>query len=103
MAAIRAASRQETYYPAGMSQERLREYLRSSKQPSSRLDRLTPREREVLQLLAEGSSTLSIANKLAVSPKTVESHRAHLCAKLELYDIASLTRFAIHSGLVSPT
>jgi len=102
IAAVRAAGRREVYYPSGVSKEQLEAYLRGGKPPLSRLDRLTPREREVLQLLAEGLSTLAVANRMKVSPKTVESHRAHLCAKVELYDIASLTRFAVFCGLVSP-
>jgi DNA-binding NarL/FixJ family response regulator len=102
-AAIRAAGRLEVYYPAGMSQERLRAYLRAAgSQPASRLGRLTARERETLQLIAEGHATLAIANKMGISPKTVETHRAHLCEKLELYDTASLTRFAVYCGLASP-
>jgi len=102
MNAIRAAGQKTVYYPAGMSKEKLLDYLQSGKElPASRLSHLTPREREVLQLLAEGLSTTAIAQKMKVSPKTVETHRAHLCAKLELYDIASLTRFAIHCGLIT--
>lgn len=102
IAAIRAAGRSQPYYPPGASFERVQQYLTSgSRTPSSRLSHLTSREREVLQQLAEGQTILAIAQRMGVSPKTVESHKAHLCAKLGLYDIASLTRFAIVSGLIS--
>ncbi|MCP4602811.1 MAG: response regulator transcription factor [Proteobacteria bacterium] len=60
---------------------------------------LTSREREVLQLLAEGASTKDIATKLDVSVKTIETHRSHVMNKLNLFSIAELTRYAIEEGL----
>ncbi|MDP2360373.1 MAG: response regulator transcription factor, partial [bacterium] len=63
------------------------------------LDRLSPREREVLQLLAEGAGTRQIAARLNLSPKTVESHRAMLMEKLGLHSVAELTKLAIREGL----
>jgi DNA-binding NarL/FixJ family response regulator len=63
---------------------------------------LTPREREVLQLFAEGRSTKQIALHLRLSPKTVETHRMQMMKKLHIHNIAGLTRFAIREGLVSP-
>lgn len=65
------------------------------------LERLTDRQREVLQLIAEGQTTKSIALALNVSDKTVEYHRGKLMWALDIWDIASLTRFAIRCGLVS--
>ena len=65
------------------------------------LERLTPRQREVLSLLAEGGTVRTIARSLNISVKTVESHRAELMNRLGLHDIASLVRFAIKVGLVS--
>lgn len=62
---------------------------------------LTPREREVLQLLAEGNKTSEIAETLHVSVKTVETHRRQIMAKLKLYSVAELTKYAIRSGLTS--
>ena len=62
--------------------------------------RLTPREREVLQLIAEGHTNAAIAGLLSVSVKTVEKHRANLMSKLNVHDVASLTRLAIKHGLV---
>lgn len=63
-------------------------------------DRLTTREREVLQLIAEGNSNKEIAARLSLSVKTIEAHRTNLMAKLDIHDTASLTRFAIARGLV---
>jgi DNA-binding NarL/FixJ family response regulator len=64
------------------------------------LDKLTPRQREILQLIAEGRSTKGIANDLDISVKTVETHRAQLMERLGIYDIAGLVRYAIRAGLV---
>ena len=60
---------------------------------------LTPREREVLQLLAEGRATKQIAADLFVSVKTIETHRQNLMRKLEIFNIAELTKFALREGL----
>jgi len=62
---------------------------------------LSPREREVLQLVAEGKNTKQIARQLSRSPKTVEMHRRHLMQKLDLYSISELTKYAIRKGLTS--
>ncbi len=62
---------------------------------------LTPREREVLQLVAEGRNTKQIARQLSRSPKTIEMHRRHLMQKLNLYSISELTKYAIRKGLTS--
>ena len=63
---------------------------------------LTPRQREVLQLIAEGHSTRNIADKLTVSVKTIETHRAQIMERLGIRDVASLTRYALRVGMVSP-
>jgi two-component system, NarL family, response regulator NreC len=63
---------------------------------------LTPREREVLQLLAEGNSTKQIGQRLFISPKTVEVHRLKIMDKLNLNNVAQLTKYAIQEGLTSP-
>ena len=62
---------------------------------------LSPREREVLQLFAEGKNTKQIARQLSRSPKTVEMHRRHVMQKLDLYSISELTKYAIRKGLTS--
>jgi DNA-binding NarL/FixJ family response regulator len=71
-------------------------------QPGRPGPELTPRQREILQLIAEGSSTRQIAAKLGVSVKTVETHRAKLMERLEIYDVAGLVRYAIRHGLAAP-
>ena len=65
------------------------------------LERLTPRQREVLSLIAEGCSAKTIALRLNISVKTVETHRAELMNRLDIHDIASLVRYAIKAGIVS--
>jgi two-component system response regulator NreC len=65
------------------------------------LPTLTPREREVLQLLAEGRSTNWIASELQVSPKTVGTHRQRLMQKLDLHNLADITKYAIRAGLIT--
>jgi DNA-binding NarL/FixJ family response regulator len=63
--------------------------------------RLSARQREVLQLIAEGRSTREIGELLHISPKTVETHRAELMRRLDIHEVAGLTRFAIREGLIS--
>lgn len=63
---------------------------------------LTPRQRQILQLIAEGQSTRQIAERLHVSVKTVETHRAQLMERLGIRDVAGLVRFAIRTGLIEP-
>ena len=63
---------------------------------------LTPRQREVLQRVAEGESTRVIADKLSLSVKTVETHRAEIMRRLDIWDVAGLTRYAVRMGMVQP-
>jgi DNA-binding NarL/FixJ family response regulator len=65
------------------------------------LEKLTPRQREILVLIAEGQTTKQIARQLNISVKTVESHRAQLMERLDIREVAGLVRFAIRTGLVS--
>jgi two-component system response regulator NreC len=65
-------------------------------------DPLTPREREVLQLVAEGKTTKEIAAHLSMSVKTADAHRTRLMQKLDIHDIATLTRYAIRHGIIQP-
>jgi DNA-binding NarL/FixJ family response regulator len=69
---------------------------------SATTDFLTDREREILQLVAESHSTRDIAAKLTISVKTVDNHRTNLMRKLNLHDVASLTRYAVEVGLIKP-
>ena len=80
----------------------IEDYLRTEEpgQNHRRDDRLTPRQREILHLIARGYATREIAVQLHVSVKTVESHRAQLMQRLNIHDVAGLTRFAIRTGLV---
>ena len=68
----------------------------------SGIDRLTARQRQILQLVAEGFSTREIAERLFLSVKTVETHRAQIMQRLEIHDVAGLVRFAIRHGLLPP-
>lgn len=67
------------------------------------IERLSPRQREILQLIAEGHSTKEMAYRLKLSAKTVETHRAQLMERLDIHDIAGLVRFAIKAGLTHPS
>lgn len=67
------------------------------------VETLTPRQREVLQLIAEGRPTRDIARELKLSVKTIETHRAHLMQRLRLDSVARLVRYAVSAGLVPPT
>ncbi|HSN70627.1 MAG TPA: response regulator transcription factor [Steroidobacteraceae bacterium] len=69
---------------------------------ASGLDLLTPRQRQILQLIAEGLGTRQIADRLFVSIKTVETHRGQIMQRLEIYDVPGLVRFAIRHGLLPP-
>lgn len=91
------------YLSPAISQAVLQGYLRTGEHPPDRaaLDPLTPRQREILQLIAEGHSTRDIAARLGLSVKTVESHRAQLMDRLDIHDVPGLVRFAIRAGLVS--
>jgi DNA-binding NarL/FixJ family response regulator len=102
LAAALSAIRQGGTYLSPSISSQLADYLRrTSDPPQSSLDQLTPRQREILQLIAEGNTTRQIAHQLGLSPKTVESHRAQLMDRLDIHDIAGLVRYAIQVGLVS--
>ncbi|HBR94165.1 response regulator transcription factor [Coraliomargarita sp. SDUM461003] len=79
----------------------LREAMADPRSSDSGINILTKREREILQLIAESHSTRDIAAKLSISVKTAENHRTNLMRKLDLHDVASLTRYAINNGLIS--
>jgi DNA-binding NarL/FixJ family response regulator len=101
--AIRAVAQGETYLSPAISKHVIAAYLeRVGGDPSGPFERLTPRQREVLQLVAEGNTTKEIARKLSLSVKTVEMHRSQLMAALDIHDIAGLVRCAIRMGLITP-
>lgn len=95
--AIQVVSRGSMYLSPGVSRVVVEASLRGTELPA---DPLTVREREVLQLVAEGNTTKQIAKHLGVTPKTVESHRSRLMAKLEIHETAGLVRYAIRRGLI---
>jgi DNA-binding NarL/FixJ family response regulator len=85
-----------------MSRHLVADYRRRQSPASEPLDQLTPRQREILQLIAEGNTTKAIAQKLGLSAKTVENHRAGLMERLDIHDLAGLVRWAVARGLVTP-
>jgi len=101
--AIRTVARGEMFFSSAIARHLVTGCLQRSAQIGDSLARLTPRQREVLQLLAEGNSTKEMARKLQISVKTVEAHRAQLMDVLDIHDVASLTRYAIRVGLISPS
>jgi DNA-binding NarL/FixJ family response regulator len=100
--AIRAAARGETYLCSAISRHVVDCCVAWSKATASSPRPLTTRQREVLQLIAEGSTTKVIARKLGISVKTAESYRAELMEALDIHDVAGLTRYAIRTGLITP-
>jgi DNA-binding NarL/FixJ family response regulator len=100
--ALQAVMRGETYLTPAVSKQVVQEYLQGGAVKSDPLQELTPRQREVLQLIAEGHSTKEIAYKLSLSIKTVETHRGELMNRLNIHDVAGLVRYAIRTGLVTP-
>ena len=94
--AIREVARGEVYLSRGLVRAVVQAWLGHGELPG---DPLTPRERQVLQIIAEGKATKEVAQLLCVSVKTVESHRAHIMAKLSIHETAGLVRYAIRSGL----
>ena len=101
--AIRVVVDNQTYLSNEIADIVLKGYLASATfEQSSAFNLLSPREREVLQLLAEGKTSSQIAQKLHVSVKTIETHRAQLMAKLEVKSVAELTKYAIREGLTTP-
>ena len=101
--ACRAAMRGETFIYPGAVSALVRDYLdrlrRGERVPESVL---TPREDEVIKLIAEGRSSKEIARALTISVKTVERHRANILGKLGMRDRTELTRYAIRAGLIQP-
>ncbi len=100
--AISAVRAGRSYLSPAVAQQVVEAITRPGDTSASAAAVLTGREREVLQLIAEGHSSKEIAGLLGVSLKTIESHRANLMEKLNIHKVSSLVRFAIRSGLVSP-
>lgn len=101
IAAIEALQQRRTFFTSRVAQMMLDGYLR----PEDNGDHngqciLTPREREVIQLVAEGKSTKEVALALSLSVKTAETHRTNLMRKLDLHSVAALTLYAVRNGIV---
>ena len=95
--AVREISTGEVYLSPAVSVSVVDAYLGKAR---ANEDPLTPRERQILQLVAEGKTTKEIANLLDISFKTAESHRNRAMQKLDIHDVAGLTRYAIRRGLI---
>ena len=97
--AIRGAARGETYLSPEVSDTVIRAYQNKTEVPP---DPLGPRERQVLQLIAEGKTAKEVAAALGISVKTAETYRTRIMAKLDMHDTASLVRYAVRKGVVQP-
>jgi DNA-binding NarL/FixJ family response regulator len=100
LVAVRAAGRGETYLSPAVSNPVVSEYL-SAKKERTPFEQLSPREREVLKLIAEGHTNQAIAHLLSLSIKTVEKHRTNIMSKLHVRDLTGLVRVAIKNHLIS--
>jgi DNA-binding NarL/FixJ family response regulator len=101
VAAVEAIQNRRTFFTSKVSQMMLDGYLRPAEPHNDTEQRiLTPREREVIQLVAEGKTTKEIATTLSLSVKTAETHRTNLMRKLDLHSIADLTLYAVRNGIV---
>jgi DNA-binding NarL/FixJ family response regulator len=99
--AIDSVIQDKTYLSPSISRTVIDGYLERVGGPFSPLEELTARQREILQLVAEGKNTKEIAGILDISVKTVEAHRLQLMARLGIHDVPGLVRYAVRSGLVS--
>lgn len=100
--ALRSVARGETYLSPPISRQVIEGYMqRVSDTTQDALASLSARQREVLQLVAEGNSSKEIARRLNLSVKTIETHRTQLMERLQIRDVAGLVRFAIRTGLIS--
>ncbi|HXF82026.1 MAG TPA: response regulator transcription factor [bacterium] len=102
--AVRAASRGEAFLYPAVARSVVQDYLdrMRSGEGAGRYDGLTDREREILVLIAEGLTNAQIADRLFISVKTVQTHRAHIMEKLDLHDRSLLVRYAVRKGLIQP-
>lgn len=96
--AIRSALKGERFLSPRISASVIDRFLEPGDRSSSPLDRLTPRQREILYLIAAGKQNKAIANELGLTVKTIESHRAQMMDRLEIGDAAGLVRFAARNG-----
>jgi DNA-binding NarL/FixJ family response regulator len=100
--ALAAVLRGETYLSPAVSRGVLNDYVQRLRSEESPAAQLTPRQREVLQLVAQGLSTKEIARRLDLSVKTVDTHRTQMMKQLDIHEVAGLVRYAMRVGLISP-
>jgi DNA-binding NarL/FixJ family response regulator len=100
--AIRTVARGEPYLSSAVSKHVIAGCLRHSTDSISSLEKLAPRQRETLQLIAEGCTAKGIAQRLNVSVRTAELYRTQLMEALDIHDVAGLVRYAIRMGLITP-
>lgn len=98
--ALKTVARGETYLTPAVAKYAIKAYRDKSEGPSGPLTRLSMRQREILQLIAEGQTTKDIAQRLNLSVKTVETHRSQLMERLDIHDVPGLVRFAMRVGLI---
>jgi DNA-binding NarL/FixJ family response regulator len=98
--AVDAVFRGNTYLSPPVSRQVVDGYVKRVSEPAPRPDPLTPRQRQILKLIALGNSTKEIAFKLNLSAKTVETHRAQLMERLDIHEIAGLVKYALRVGLI---
>lgn len=100
--AIKTVIAGKTYVSPSIGETVVQDYVSTPEKTPSAFSTLSAREREVLQLLAEGKTTKEAGRRLHISPKTVEAHRLRMMDKLKLDNIAQLTKYAIQEGLTRP-
>ena len=100
--AIKTVMNGKTYLTSSLSKQALETYMQRLGGESTIADVLTPRQREVLQLIAEGKALKEIAGILKLSVKTIETHRMLLMDRLDIHDTAGLVRYAMRRGMISP-
>jgi DNA-binding NarL/FixJ family response regulator len=98
--ALRAVARGETYLSPAVSKHVIADYRRQAVALSGSASTLSARQREVLQMIAQGLTTKAIASKLGISSKTVEWHRSLMMDRLDIHDVVSLVRYAIRAGII---
>lgn len=98
--AVRAVAQGETYLSPAISRHVVEDYVRRIGAEEDPQVLLTPRQREILTLIAQGKTTGQIATELTISNKTVETHRSQLMARLDIFDIPGLVRYALRTGLI---
>lgn len=99
--AIRAVARGESYLSPAVSRHVVSAYLQRTGPGVNPVEQLTPRQREILQLIAEGRTTKEIGRILGISVRTTETHRMQLMNRLDIHDVAGLVRYAARVGLVN--